>query len=321
MIDLPSFYMDMDGRASGVADYKSTTRDVNRILEIQGAGRRRRGARPASQRRRVAHRGDQPHRTVHLRRAGGPGQGRRRPRQPYADPDPTIDWAGPLVVLISKFSASASEIFAGAIQDYHRGLIVGDHSTHGKGTVQSLMRPGPAAVPLSQRAAHGGAEDHHAAVLSPQRRQHAETRRAGRRRAALAHHAPRRRRGRPGLSGRLRQRRAAELQAIRRRESAGLSISFAGSPQQRCAASEKFQKVVRNIARYKEQKAKKYVTLNEAKFLKERAELERRQGRREGDREAQRRQRRPIKRDFYLDEVLAITADYINCLKQVAKAN
>ena len=43
------------------------------------------------------------------------------------------------MVLISKFSASASEILAGAIQDYGRGLIVGDHSTHGKGTVQSLL--------------------------------------------------------------------------------------------------------------------------------------------------------------------------------------
>ncbi len=48
-------------------------------------------------------------------------------------------WDGPLVVLTSKFSASASEIFAGAIQDYKRGLIVGDESTHGKGTVQSLL--------------------------------------------------------------------------------------------------------------------------------------------------------------------------------------
>ena len=59
--------------------------------------------------------------------------------QPYHDLDSRIAWDGPLVVLTSKFSASASEIFAGAIQDYHRGLIVGDHSTHGKGTVQSLI--------------------------------------------------------------------------------------------------------------------------------------------------------------------------------------
>ena len=59
--------------------------------------------------------------------------------QHYDDLDPGIAWTGPLVVLTSKFSASASEILAGAIQDYHRGLIVGDHATHGKGTVQSMF--------------------------------------------------------------------------------------------------------------------------------------------------------------------------------------
>ena len=47
-------------------------------------------------------------------------------------------WDGPLVVVTSKFSASASEILAGAVQDYQRGLVVGDEATHGKGTVQSL---------------------------------------------------------------------------------------------------------------------------------------------------------------------------------------
>ena len=51
-------------------------------------------------------------------------------------------WDGPLVVLTSKFSASASEILAGAIQDYRRGLVVGDKSTHGKGTVQTLLDVG-----------------------------------------------------------------------------------------------------------------------------------------------------------------------------------
>ena len=55
------------------------------------------------------------------------------------DDDHGVAWGGPLVVLCSKLSASASEIFAGAIQDYHRGLIVGDHTTHGKGTVQTMV--------------------------------------------------------------------------------------------------------------------------------------------------------------------------------------
>lgn len=54
------------------------------------------------------------------------------------DEDPSILYDGPLIVLTSRFSASASEILAGALQDYNRALIVGDSSTHGKGTVQQL---------------------------------------------------------------------------------------------------------------------------------------------------------------------------------------
>ncbi len=59
------------------------------------------------------------------------------------DLDPTVAYDGPLIVLTSRFSASASEILAGALQDYDRALIVGDSSTHGKGTVQSLTQLAP----------------------------------------------------------------------------------------------------------------------------------------------------------------------------------
>jgi carboxyl-terminal processing protease len=59
------------------------------------------------------------------------------------DKDPAIQYDGPLIVLTSRFSASASEILAGALQDYGRALLVGDASTHGKGTVQSLNQLAP----------------------------------------------------------------------------------------------------------------------------------------------------------------------------------
>jgi carboxyl-terminal processing protease len=57
----------------------------------------------------------------------------------FADENNVVVWDGPLAVLTSRFSASSSEIFAGALQNYGRAIIVGDSSTHGKGTVQAVL--------------------------------------------------------------------------------------------------------------------------------------------------------------------------------------
>ncbi len=63
----------------------------------------------------------------------------RRGIQVLPDADPEINYDGPLIILVNRLSASASEILAAALQDYKRAIIVGDRQTHGKGTVQTLM--------------------------------------------------------------------------------------------------------------------------------------------------------------------------------------
>ena len=62
-----------------------------------------------------------------------------RKKDILSDKDPAVQWTGPLVVMVDNFSASASEIFAAAIQDYKRGIIIGSKHTYGKGTVQNII--------------------------------------------------------------------------------------------------------------------------------------------------------------------------------------
>jgi carboxyl-terminal processing protease len=140
VITIPNFNMNFEEYQKGNPDYSSTTRNVKKILEefkAEGVA----GV------------------TIDLRNNGGgslleaisltglfikngpvvqvKSSGVKDP-EVLTDDDPEITYAGPLVVLTNRFSASASEIFAGAIHEYHRGVIVGE-STYGKGTVQQVI--------------------------------------------------------------------------------------------------------------------------------------------------------------------------------------
>lgn len=142
-IDLPSFYMDMEGARSNSTSFRSTTRDVRKILnEFRDGGvdavvldLSRNGGGSLTEAINLT--------GLFIDR--GPVVQVKDPEgqvQVYDDEEAGVSWSGPLVVMTSKESASASEILAGAIQDYGRGLIVGDPKTHGKGTVQSLYDVG-----------------------------------------------------------------------------------------------------------------------------------------------------------------------------------
>ena len=139
VIDIPAFYIDFDAMRRGEKDYKSTTRDVKVLLEeLQGEGidglvidLRNNGGGSLQEANEL---------TGLFIEYGPTVQIRHSSRRVWRDGKRLRSdfYEGPLVVLINRLSASASEIFAGAIQDYERGIIVGDRS-FGKGTVQTLV--------------------------------------------------------------------------------------------------------------------------------------------------------------------------------------
>ena len=140
VVSVPGFYQDVQAQAQGDKDYRSTTRDTKRlldelvkeggvdglVLDLRGDGG---GYLPEATALTGLFIDKGP--VVQLKDTTGRVE-------VLDDPTPGTSYDGPLIVLVDRFSASASEIFAGAIQDYRRGYIVGQR-TFGKGTVQNLV--------------------------------------------------------------------------------------------------------------------------------------------------------------------------------------
>nr|WP_245726068.1 carboxy terminal-processing peptidase [Marinobacter mobilis] len=138
VITIPTFYADFRAMQQGDPNYKSTTRDVRKLideLEKQGihglvVDLRNNGGGALHEANDLVGLFIDEGPTVQIRNSANDVQ-------VLTDQDPSVAYDGPLVVMVNRMSASASEIFAGAIQDYGRGLVVGAQ-TFGKGTVQAV---------------------------------------------------------------------------------------------------------------------------------------------------------------------------------------
>lgn len=311
VIDLPSFYMDMSGARLGIPEFRSTTRDVRRILDSftqQGVDGvildlRRNGGGSLQEAIQLTGLFIESGPVVQVKDSAGR-------IMVHEDEDSTVAWRGPLIVLISKFSASASEILAGAIQDYRRGLIIGDHSTHGKGTVQSLIdlgqdlfrlpnapKLGALKLTIQQFYRPDGDSTQNRGVVAdielPSLTNHLE----GIAESDLEYALP------------FDQIQPAKYQVYPDVNSAVIDFLRKRS-EERVNNSPDFQKVKQDIERYLAQRQKKTVPLQEEKFMAQVKELN-------ADKEEEKRLRaldeaeEGIKRDFYMEEVLRIMTDYL----------
>lgn len=141
VINIPSFYRDFTGAQEGKEDFRSTVRDVSKVLaDFRASGGvdavmidlRMNGGGSLTEAIEVTGLFIDKGPVVLVKEQNGKIKS-------HDDEEPGAECTEPLIVVCNRLSASASEIFAGAIKDYGRGIIIGDTTTHGKGTVQNVL--------------------------------------------------------------------------------------------------------------------------------------------------------------------------------------
>ena len=320
VIDLPSFYLDIDALQAGDFNYKSATKDLKKIIKKFKTD----GVDAV---------------VLDLRRNGGGSLSEaigctglfidRGPvvqiKGPFGNVNKLNDrvggmaWDGPLVVVTSQFSASASEILAGAVQDYKRGIVVGDKATHGKGTVQSLInlwghfnpsvknpptKWGALKITQSQFYRPGGDSTQkkgvEADIVLPSFSNVMDVSE-----------------GDLDYAVEFDKVRSANFE-LEDKVNSEIIKELTTRSQERVGKSEDFKKLETRIAEYVKEKDKKSVTLNEKEFFDRELDKEKED---EKTFEEQANGSQKINRDFYLNEVMAITTDYVTKLKKSASVN
>lgn len=170
IIDLPTFYFDFEAASRGEEDFKSSTRDVHALLDELKAENvdavvidlRSNGGGSLSEANQLVGLFIETGATVQIRYSGL----RNGFTRSFGDNDPEVAYSGPMAVLVNRTSASASEIFAGAIQDYQRGVVLGGQ-TFGKGTVQEIIPMDYGQVKLTRSKFYriSGASTQHRGVM------------------------------------------------------------------------------------------------------------------------------------------------------------
>ncbi|MDR0520873.1 MAG: carboxy terminal-processing peptidase [Planctomycetaceae bacterium] len=321
MIELPDFYLDMEAMRRRDPNVRSASSDVKKMLrqfveqnvdavivDLRSNG------------------GGSLHEAIELTGLfieTGPvvqtkDEANARP-QVRVDPNPGCEWTGPLVVLTNKFSASASEIFAGAIKDYKRGLIIGDSTTHGKGTVQTV-------ADLSERilsGLNGMGTVYGAGKITIQgfyRPSGVSTQRIGVEADVVL----------PSLTDVMEDISEADLDNALTLKAVAAAPGSAPktvyvTPQMTANLQKRsndrikdvkdFAKVLDKISAYKEVRAKRSASLNEQKYMEEVKKFNADEWERE-ELEDMLNKDKKIKHDFYLDEVFAITGDYLRAMQE-----
>ncbi len=286
VIELPTFYQDFEGRRRNNDDYTSATRDVANLLakfkedKVDGVVLDLRNNGGGSLDEAVQLTGlfiDQGP-VVQVRESGGRVS-------VNSDRDAGVAWDGPLAVMINRASASASEIFAGAMQDYGRALVIGE-TTYGKGTVQNMVdldrwpssegpRFGQVKLTIAQffrvsgsSTQHKGVEPDIAYPLSVDANEFGES----------------------TYDNALPWTRIAAVPHTRYGNFAPMLPRLQTLHAQRIAEDLEFQWWTEDVAHYRAEAAKKYLSLNEAE---RRAERDRQ--------ETQRKERQAIRREKGLD--------------------
>ena len=324
VINIPSFYRDFGGAQQGLDEFKSTVRDVAKVLQqFKAAGGvecivvdlRMNGGGSLTEAIEVSGLFIDQGPVVQIKEQNGKVKS-------HDDTEAGLMYDGPLVVLCNRLSASASEIFAAVIKDYHRGIVVGDTTTHGKGTVQNVMpvqnqmfrvlgnstNRGALKLTINQfYRVNGDSTQNHGVesdVVLPSLLDHMDL-------------------GESSLENALAFDRINPAQhVIYDVVTPGIVAALRDNSAQRISAEPKFQDIQQDINRYVERKNRKMVSLNEEQLRKERDADKAAEdvAKAEEEKETKGTEGPIFPDDAYNDEVLHVAVDYVQLLRQAKTA-